>query len=268
MNAAGLLLAEEENGSGFHVPSIGEFFPPAIFFEGTPFEFNRIQLVRVVVTVLLLLWLWLATRRAKLVPSRAQSVVELGLDFVRVQIVDSVLGKTEGRRYLPMLTTIFFAIMAMNLAGVVPLLNIAGTSVVAMPMLLALWVYVVYLVSGFRKQGVGYLKNALFPSGVPPFMYVLITPIEILQVFVLRPFTLALRLLANMMAGHLMLVLCFAATQYLLLEASAAIKPAALLTFAGGIGITLFEIFVGFLQAFIFTLLAAVYIQMSLEEEH
>lgn len=258
----------EESGSGFHIPSISEFFPPAIWFEGTVFEFNRIQLVRVVVMVLLIGWLWLSTRHAKLVPGRAQSIVELALDFVRVQIVDSVLGEKVGRRYLPMLTTLFFIILAMNLAGVIPFLNIAGTSVVALPVLMALWVYVVYLWAGFKKQGIGYLKNSLFPSGVPPFMYILITPIEILQVFVLRPFTLALRLLANMMAGHLMLVLCFAATQFLLFDGGGLIKLTGVLTFVGGFGITLFEIFVAFLQAFIFTLLAAVYIQMSLEEEH
>ncbi len=262
-------MAESDHGGGFHVPSISEFFPPAIFFEGTPFEINRITLVRIVVALALVLWLWLSTRHAKLVPGRAQSIVELVLDFVRVQIVESVLGEKVGRKYLPMLTALFLIILAMNLAGVVPFLNIAGTSVVGLPVLLALWVYVVYLGAGIKKQGLGkFLKNSLFPSGVPPFMYVLITPIEFLQVFVLRPFTLALRLLANMMAGHLMLVLCFAATHFLLLEGGGLIKATSALTILGGFGITLFEIFVAFLQAFIFTLLATVYIQMSLEEEH
>lgn len=261
-------MAESAHGSGFHVPSISEFFPPAIFFEGTPFAINRIMLVRLVVAALLILWLFLATRRAKLIPSRAQSVVEFALDFVRVQIVESVLGRTEGRRFLPLLTTLFFTIFAMNIAGVIPFLNIAGTSVVGLPVVLALLVYVVYLYSGFKKQGPGYLKASLFPKGVPPVMYLLITPIEFLQVFILRPFTLALRLLANMMAGHLMLVLCFAATQYLLFSAGGVLKIAGGLTLIGGFAITLFEIFVAFLQAFIFTLLAAVYIQMSLDEEH
>lgn len=261
-------MAETDHGSGFHSPSIQEFFPPAIFFDGTPFEFNRIQLVRVIVTVLLILWLWLSTRHAKLVPSRAQSIVELALDFVRVQIVESVLGKTAGRRYLPLLTTLFFIILAMNFAGVIPFLNIAGTSVIGLPVVLAIWVYITYIVAGFRKHGVGYLKASLFPSGVPPVMYLLITPIEFLQVFILRPLTLALRLLANMMAGHLMLVLCFAATNFLILDGGGLIKLTGVMTFVGGVGITLFEIFVAFLQAFIFTLLAAVYIQMSEDDAH
>lgn len=266
MNAAGQVIAE---GGGFHVPSISEFFPPAIFFEGTPFEINRIMLVRFVVMAALLLWLWLGTRRATLVPSRAQSVVEVCLGFVRVQIVEAVLGKEIGRRFLPMLTALFFIVLSMNLAGVVPFLNIAGTSVVGLPLVLALWVYITYLYTGFKKQGgLGYLKNSLFPSGVPWVMYFLITPIEILQVFILRPFTLALRLLANMMAGHLMLVLCFAATNYLLLDGGGLLKATSALTFAGGIAITLFETFIAFIQAFIFTILASVYIQLALEEDH
>lgn len=262
-------MDETDSGSGFHAPTISEFFPPAIFFDGTPFEFNRIQLVRIVVAVLLILWLWLSTRHAKLVPGRAQSIVELALDFVRVQIVESVLGKTVGRRYLSLLTTLFFIILAMNFAGVIPFLNIGGTSVVGLPVVLAIWVYITYLVAGFKKHGgIGYLKASLFPSGVPPVMYLLITPIEFLQVFILRPLTLALRLLANMMAGHLMLVLCFAATNFLIFEGGGLIPATGVLTFVGGVGITLFEIFVSFLQAFIFTLLAAVYIQMSLDDEH
>lgn len=257
-----------ESASGFHVPSISEFFPDAFWLQGTPFEINRVALVRFVVAALLMLWLWLATRHAKIIPSRAQSLIEVGLDFVRVQIAESVLGKEEARKWLPMLTTIFFMVLAMNIASVVPFLNIAGTAVSGMPVVLALWVYVMYLATGLRRHGLGYLKQSLFPPGVPAVMYVLITPIEFLQVFVLRPLTLALRLLANMMAGHLMLVLCFAATQFLLIDGGGMIKLASSLTFVGGLLFTLFEAFVAFLQAFIFALLAAVYIQMAVEEEH
>lgn len=262
-------MAESDHGSGFHALSIQEFFPPAIWFDGTPFEINRIQLVRYILMIGLILWLWLSTRHAKLVPSRAQSVVELLLDFVRVQICESTLGKKLGRRYTPLITMIFFSILVMNLGGVIPFLNIAGTSVVGLPLLFALIAYVTYLAAGIRAQGLGgFLKTNLFPPGVPKALYILLTPIEILQVFVLRPFTLALRLLANMMAGHLMLVLCFSATSFLILDGGGLIKLTGVLTFVAGIGITGFELFVAALQAYIFALLTAVYIQMSVEEEH
>ncbi len=263
-------LAEsgEEPEGGFHVPSISEFFPPAIFGEGTWYEFNRIMLVRVIMTVVLIGLFWYATRRMRLVPGRAQSVAELGLDFIRVQIGEQILGR-NAHKYVPMLMVIFFGVFAMNVAGIIPLLNIAGTSVVGMPLMFALWVYVVYLYAGVSRHGLGgYLKASLFPPGVPWYMYVLITPIEALQVFVFRPATLALRLLANMIAGHLMLVLCFSATSFLLFEGGGLIPVTGALTFVAGLGITVFEFLVAALQAYIFTLLAAVYLNMALEEEH
>ncbi|GAB2967234.1 F0F1 ATP synthase subunit A [Actinotalea caeni] len=225
--------------------------------------------VRLIVTGALLLLLWLAVRKAKLVPGRGQSAVEMALDFVRVQIVEQTLGKERAKPFVGMFTVIFFTILAMNLAGVVPFLNIAGTSRMGLPALLAIWVFITYLVVGSRTHGVGrYLKNSLVPSGVPWPMLILLIPIEALQVFVIRPVTLALRLVANMMAGHIMLVLCFVGTHTLFLYADAVLKPLGALTFAAGIAITLFEVFVAGLQAFIFTLLSAVYLNFALDDGH
>ncbi len=219
-------------------------------------------------TLVLVGGMMLAARSAKLVPGRGQNIVEMGLDFVRVQIAEETLGH-HARRFLPMLTTIFFAVLAFNMTGVVPLLNIASTSLIGMPIVLALWVYVMYLVVGVKKFGLGgYLKNNLLPPGLPPFLYVLVTPIEALQVFVFRPATLALRLTANMISGHLILVLCFSATQFFLFSASGALKGAAAVSLAAGVAFTLFEILVALLQAYIFTLLSAVYLNMAVAEEH
>ena len=266
--ATNLLLAASGEDGGFHAPSIAEFFPTPFLFQGTIFEFNRIMLVRVIAALVLCVLVVLAARSARLVPGRSQNVAEIGLDFVRVSIAEETLG-VNARRFVPFLTTLFFAILFFNITGVVPLLNIASTSLIGLPLLLALWVYLMYLAVGVRKFGVGgYLKNSLFPPGVPPFLYLLITPIEALQVFVFRPATLALRLTANMIAGHLILVLCFAATQYFFFEATGVLKGVAVLSFAAGIAFTLFEILVALLQAYIFTLLSAVYLGMAIEEEH
>lgn len=262
------LLAASGEGGGFHPPSIAEFFPAPFLFEGTPFEMNRIILVRLLVTAVLVLVFVVAARRATLVPGRGQNVAEMLLDFVRVNIAEETLGH-NARRFLPMLTTIFFAVLAMNLTGVVPFLNIASTSLIGMPLVLAAWVYVMYLGVGIKKFGLGgYLKNNLLPPGLPPFLYVLVTPIEALQVFVFRPATLALRLTANMIAGHLILVLCFGATHFFLFEAAGAMKAFSAMSLAAGVAFTLFEILVAALQAYIFTLLAAVYLNMAVEEEH
>lgn len=261
------LAAEGE--SGFHKPSISEFFPDAFLFNGTLFEFNRIQLVRVVAAVALLVFMVLVARRARLVPGRTQSAVEFLLDFVRINVAQDILGKAKGKQYTPLLTTMFFAILAFNITGVIPLLNVAGTALIGLPVMLALWTYAVYLSAGVKELGFGgFLKNSLFPPGVPWPMYVLLTPVEILQVFILRPATLAIRLMANMVAGHLMLVLCFAATQFLLFEASNGLRVFGLFTAVGGAAIYLFEIFVAALQAYIFVVLTAVYINLAVEKEH
>lgn len=193
----------------------------------------------------------------------------MALDFVRVQIADEVMGAERARKYVPFLTTLFIAIVFFNITGVVPLLNIAGTSLIGLPIIMALWVYVMYLGAGVRKHGLGgYLKSSLFPPGVPWPIYLLLTPIEALQIFVLRPATLALRLAANMIAGHLLLVLTFSATHYFLLEATGALKTVGAVSLAAGLAFTLFEIFVALLQAYVFVMLATVYLNMSLEEEH
>jgi F-type H+-transporting ATPase subunit a len=262
-----LLAATGEDSGGFHAPSIAEFFPGAIAFGGTIFEFNRIMLVRVIAALVLCLLFWAAARKASLVPGRGQSVAEMALDFVRVNIAQEILGKEQARKYVPMLTTIFFGILAFNITGIIPFLNIAGTSLAGLPVLLAVWVYVMYLGAGVKAHhGVGgFLKSNLFPPGVPKILYVLITPIEILQVFIFRPATLAIRLTANMIAGHLLLVLCFAATHFFFFEASGALKAIGALSLVAGLAFTLFELLVAALQAYIFALLAAVYISLSTE---
>jgi F-type H+-transporting ATPase subunit a len=107
---------------------------------------------------------------------------------------------------------------------------------------------------------------------VPGPVYILVTPIEILSTFVLRPVTLTLRLLMNMVAGHLLLVLCFAATNFffvtVLFNQGNLIGLLGIGTFAFGAAFTVFEILVAVLQAYVFTFLAAVYIQLSLADDH
>ena len=261
-----MLLAASGDEGGPHIPSIAEFFPPAIAFEGTPFEFNRITLVRLLSAVVLCLLFWAAARRATLVPGRGQNMAEMALDFVRVNIAEEVLGERRARPYVPLLTTLFFAILAMNITGVIPFLNIASTSVVTVPLILAVVAWIAFVVAGIRAHGVfGYVRASLFPSGVPWPVYIILAPIELISTFILRPATLTIRLMANMLAGHLLLVLFFSMTSWLFLEAGGALKLAGVLTFGAAFAFTLFEIFVAALQAYIFTLLTAVYISLSVE---
>jgi F-type H+-transporting ATPase subunit a len=272
-HATSIILAAtegHEGAGGFHTPSISDFFPPAILFEGTIFQIDRLWIIRIIATVVLLSVFVIAARRAKVVPGRFQAGIEFLLDFVRKQIGEEIMGKERARRFLPMLTTIFLSILAFNLTGVIPGLNLAGTSRIGLPLVLALWVFVTYWAVGIRRHGLGgYLRTNLFPSGVPWPIYFILTPIELLQILIIRPGSLMIRLVANMVAGHIILVLCFAATQFFVVDsAGSGLMIFGVLTLPAGIFMTLFEILVAFLQAYIFALLAAVYINMSLEEEH
>ncbi|KZE88926.1 ATP synthase subunit a [Microbacterium sp. TNHR37B] len=265
--SAGLNAANSE-GPEFHGPSIGEFFPEVLFNAFGVIPVTRIHLIQFVAALAIVLIFWLGTRRMRVVPGRFQSLVEMGLDFVRVNIAEDLLGKKDGQRFLPILTTIFFMVLFMNLTGVIPFMNIAGTSIVAVPLLLAVISYVTFIYAGIRKSPKNFFKNALFPSGVPWPIYFIVTPIELISTFVIRPVTLTLRLLMNMMVGHLLLVLFFAATQFFLVELGGWWSALAAGSLAFGFVFTLFELLVAVLQAYVFALLTAVYIQLAVAEEH
>lgn len=262
-----VLFASEEGG-GFHPPSIDDFFPAAILFEGTPFEMNRIMIIRVIMTVAILLLFWFGTRNMRVIPSRFQSLTEMALDFVRVSIAEDLLGKVDGRRFLPILCSIFFTILAFNITGIIPFFNIGVSAVVGLPLTLAVVSYITFIYAGIKKSPKNFFKNSLFPQGVPLPFYLLVTPIEFFSTFILRPITLTLRLLMNLVVGHLLLVLFFSATWFFLFEGEGLLKLLGVGTFAVGFAFTLFEILVAFLQAYIFTILTGVYIQLALAEEH
>ncbi|MEY4458137.1 MAG: synthase subunit [Actinomycetota bacterium] len=271
MTASSALLAAESESTGvqFHAPSIWEFYPEAILFADTPFEMNRIMIIRMIMIAVLVLVFWLGTRRMTVVPGRFQGLIEMSLDLVRVSIAEDLLGKKDGRRFLPLLTTIFFLVLFLNITGIVPGFNIAGTSVIGISLVLAVASYIAFIYAGLRKHPAAFVRNALFPPGVPPAFYIVVTPIEFISTFVLRPVTLTLRLLMNMVVGHLLLVLMFAGTHFLFFGDTAwAVKSLGLGTLAFGIVFSLFEILVAVLQAYVFTLLTAVYLQLALAEEH
>ncbi len=249
---------------GFHPPSLDDFFPSALFFAGTPFEINRIMLVRIIMTLLLVTVFGVGAARAKLVPSRFQSVLEMTIGFVRKNISEEILGPVHGKRYAPLLTTIFLGVFFLNISGVIPGLQIASTGVVGMPLVFAVVSYIAFIYAGIRANGLGhYLKGTVLPTGVPVALAPLIIPIEFLSNLVMRPLTLTIRLMANMISGHLLLALCFVATNALFVYASAELKALGAVTLLMGLAFVLFEAFVAALQAYIFALLTAVYLDSS-----
>ena len=264
-------------GDEFEPPTIGEFFPQAVLFPGTMFEMNRIMMIRILIMVVLLVIfsLWTskfqkAYKNQQHVPSRFQLMGEISLNFVRKSIAHEQLGEKDGDRFLPLLATTFFIVLGMNITGIIPTLNIAGTSVIGLPIVLAVAAYFTFIYAGIKKHGGKFFKIALIPSGVPGAFLPLVFLIELLSTFILRPVTLALRLTMNMVAGHLLLVLCFSATQFFFTSqlVEGFTKAFGAGTFLFGFVFTLFEILVAFLQAYVFTLLTTVYIQLALADDH
>ena len=239
-----------------------------MLFEGTIFEVNRIILVRLLAVVALVLVFWLGTRKMRMVPGRFQGTIEMALNLVRVNIAEDLLGEKDGKRFLPLLTTIFFLVWFMNVTGIIPGLNIAGTSVIGMPLVLAISAYLAFVYAGLRKHPGAFLKNALLPPGVPWPLYIIVTPIEFVSTFILRPVTLTLRLLMNMVVGHFLLVLFFSSTHFFILYSDSWMAFFGIGTIAFSIAFTFFELLVATLQAYVFTLLTAVYLQLALAEEH
>lgn len=265
MSLAAVTTLAEASGPEF--PSINDFLPPTILFQGTPFAMNRIILIRVVMTAILLVVLGITAKRAKLIPGRWQGAVEWVLDFVQNSIVYEVMGELRGKRYVPMITTIFLSILAFNLCGIIPGMNIAATATITMPLVFALWVFCQYWITGIREKGLGtFLRDEMFPAGIPWPVYILLAPIQLVELLLIRPFSLTIRLFANMISGHLLVALCYAGTAMLFGSTTWFQKPLGVVTLAGGLFMTLFEIAVAALQAFIFAVLATSYINMSLPE--
>jgi F-type H+-transporting ATPase subunit a len=266
MTAATLPLAQRE---GFHAPGVEIFqWPDIVHIEvaGIDLSINRVVLQMFVVVLLVWGLFYLGFRRPKLVPSGLQNVMESIVDFIRNQIVLEVIGR-DGLRFLPYLTTLFVFVFFGNLGGVIPPVFFPLNGRMALPAVMAICSLLLFISVGISTQGPAYFKNALFPPGIPWPVYILLTPIEFVSTFIVRPVTLAIRLLANMIAGHLILTVFFVATGYLLtsLNISALFGIGALVFSAALIA---FELFVAGLQAYVLTILSAVYIAGALEPEH
>ena len=257
------------SGCGFPAPSADIFFlePYATLnIAGLDFTISKTVILVALVATVVIAFFMSAFRNPKLVPGKLQSLGEMGYTFVRDQIAREVIGK-DGDKFVPFLTSIFFFVWISNLMGVFPGAQFPIMSSLAFPVSLTLIVYFTYMVLGFKHQGINFVKDAAFPAGVPKAMYVLLTPLELLQLFVTRPVTQSIRLFANMFAGHL-LITTFTVGAWYLLSPSVIGALGSATSFIVTVVLTGFEMFIQALQAFIFTLLTAVYIGGAMHGEH
>lgn len=240
-----------------------------VIFSIGPLDFTRTIILFFLAALIVIALLYFGLRNKSMVPSKFGVVVESLLDFVRNGVAKDIIGP-EGARYVPYLTAMFLFILVGNLFEVTPFVNFPITSRMAIPAFLAIVTYVIFVFVGFRKNGFKYFFDTVWPKHVPIGLRWLVGIIELVSIFLLRPFTLAVRLFANMVAGHLMLTLLLGSGIIFVLAVPDIGARAALGIpwFALGLGIFLFEIVVSVLQAYIFTLLSAVYIQSSVHFEH
>ena len=262
--ATGIRAAEGGSGGEYVSPGPANF--DLASFGGTGITQPMIQLV--IAALLVFGFFFAATRRMSLVPSRMQFAGETAYGMVRNSMSRDILGSQDFMRFTPYLFALFFFILVNNLFGSIPAIQFPTFSRASMAYALAGLSWVIYNAVGIRKHGFGgYLKLMTVPAGVSPVLYPLLVPLEFLSNIVVRPVTLALRLFANMFAGHLLIILFSTGGLYLLENGGIGLVagPLAWLMF---IAVTFLELLVQFLQAYVFTLLNAMYIQGALADEH
>jgi F-type H+-transporting ATPase subunit a len=207
-------------------------------------------------------FVWLGTRNAQIVPGRLQSMVETFYEFI-ANTVKSTIGE-EGMKYFPLIFTLFAFILTCNLIGMWPF-AFTVTSHLSVTGALAILVFAIVLWVGFSRQGLGFFSR-FWPSGAPWWIAWLIALIEFIS-FLIRPFTLAIRLFANMLAGHTMLKV-LAGFIPLGLAAGGAGLFAAVGASLGVIGVTALEFLVAGLQAYVFTILTCIYLTEVVHDPH
>ncbi|WP_093715245.1 F0F1 ATP synthase subunit A [Actinacidiphila alni] len=268
--SADQVLASETNchlfdGCGFPAPGLHSFVFDPIFSIGS-FDFNKPMLLAFLSTIVVVGFFWAAFNKPKVVPGKVQMVGEAGYDFVRRGIVYETLGKKVGEKYVPLMVSLFFFVWIMNIWSVIPVAQFPVTAIIAFPVGMAAIVYITWMYLTFKKHGfVGALKNI---TGYDPTLgkvLPLSMTIEFFSNVLVRPFTHAVRLFANMFAGHTLLLLFTLASWYMLNGIGIAYAG---VSFVMTIVMTGFELFIQAVQAYVFVLLACSYVQGALAEHH
>ena len=263
------VLAAAEWGGEFEgaLEPINSLFRFPYFADWGVFSLNRTILIAWFMTLVAGAVFLVAFRNPQIVPGKLQAAAEGIVEFVRNEIAIAIIGP-KGTRFVPLLVTMMVTIFFLNLAKITPFMMLPPTGRIAWPLFFALIAWVVYVGVGIKEQGLGhYFKELAFPPGVPKVLYVILTPIEIISNLVLRPFTLMVRLFANMVAGHILIVITLVTIHVFL----PSFPVGWMLGVFGLVASPLvfgFELLIITLQAYIFTMLTAVYIASSVEPAH
>ncbi|MCX4765000.1 F0F1 ATP synthase subunit A [Streptomyces sp. NBC_01275] len=255
------------DGCGFPAPGLHSFlFEPLLGDADGNSYFNKTMLLALLGSVIVVGFFWAAFARPKVVPGKLQMVAEAGYDFIRRGVVYETIGKKEGEKYVPLIVSLFFFVWMMNLWSIIPIAQFPVTAIISYPAVLAGIVYILWVSLTFKRQGfVGAWKNFTgydkSLGGVLP----LSMTIELFSNLLVRPFTHAVRLFANMFAGHTLLLLFTIASWYMLNGIGIAYSA---VSFVMVLVMTAFELFIQAVQAYVFVLLTCSFIQGALAEHH
>lgn len=256
-----------ESGEGFTAPSAADFWQPLFGTDGN-FAVTRSMILILISVALIAVPFLMVSQRLRVVPTKGQYFFESVYDFVRNGLALEMLGERHFRPFVPLLLTQFLLILVNNVFGIIPVVQFPTFSRVAFPIVLTVVTFIVYHAVGMRRRGVGGYFKSLMPPGVPGWISPLVYLLELATYFFIRPLTLAMRLFANMFAGHMVLLVFMLGAEYLLLEGAGAVKVAGVASLVMAILMTFFELLVQALQAYVFVLLTTFYIAGALADEH
>jgi F-type H+-transporting ATPase subunit a len=262
-----IVLASSTDQGGFTPPTIDQTHLPDIIPWMAEYGtgFGKQMLMIILSVILIAAFFMLAMRNARLKPGKVQWLAESGYAFVRNGIGRDIIGEKEFKAWVPLLFGIFFFVLLNNLFGAIPFLQLPSFSHAGSAYALALIVYIIWIGVGVRRNGPRYFKLAVVPSGVPGWILPLLVPLEIISNFIVRPLTHSLRLMATMLSGHMIVMLAGSGAAFLIMETgNLALQGTGVLVILGSVAMYFLELLIMFLQAFVFTLLTAIYIQGAL----
>ena len=214
---------------------------------GVDVSFTNSALFMTIAVVVATVFLVLGMRRSDIVPGRWQAAVELSYDFIAGLLRDTV--GAEGRKYFPIIFTLFMFVLLGNLLGMVPY-SFTFTSHIVVTFAMAIMIFIGVTILGFVRHGMHFF-SFFAPPGTPVVMLPLLVPIEIIS-YLSRPISLSVRLFANMLAGHTLIKVI---AGFIALLGVAGVLPFALV-----VALTGLEILIAFLQAYVFAILPCLYI--------
>jgi F-type H+-transporting ATPase subunit a len=261
-------LVAAGDAGGFTAPRVDEAFFYDMWGNGFWIASWKVTALLVIGTGIIIAFFVPAARRATVVPGKFQFFAEGLYSFARNSMAIEVMGRA-GRGWAPFLSTLFMFILVMNTYEIIPVAAIPVTSHFIIPAALAAMTWILYNVVGVKKYGLlRYLKNQCVTPGVMWPLQLLLIPIEFVSKILLQPFTLAIRLFANMFAGHMLVIISGAGTVYLLTNGGVINHLFSVLPFLASIGLWFFELLICALQAYVFVLLTAVYLEAAMAEAH